>query len=372
MRPIVLERREQVGGAAVTSEIHPGFHVPTLAHACRSAAAGCGRRPGARVRRGVEVIAAARSPASPPARTAGRWCCRATRRTARGIWRGSHRATPRGSRRSTARSPRARRCWRTSRARCRRRSIAQAPRELWHLLKTGRRFRGLGRADAYRLLRMAPMPVADLHRGLVRNRHPARRHRHARRARHEPGAAVGGDRRDAAARRRPQSGSAGRAVVRAGRHGHGSRRRWPPRRRTPAPRSGRARTSRASTWTTRACAASCCRPASRSRPTSSSRTRTRSARCSALVDPVRLDPGVPAARAQHPRARHARQGEPRARGPAVVHGRARSAAGRARGRGARRPHPDRAGHRLPRTGVRSRRSTASRPCGRSSSASSRR
>ena len=34
--------------------------------------------------------------------------------------------------------------------------------ELWHLLKTGRRFRGLGRPDAYRLLRMAPMPVADL------------------------------------------------------------------------------------------------------------------------------------------------------------------------------------------------------------------
>jgi phytoene dehydrogenase-like protein len=34
--------------------------------------------------------------------------------------------------------------------------------ELWHLLKTGRRFRGLGRTDAYRLLRMAPMPVADL------------------------------------------------------------------------------------------------------------------------------------------------------------------------------------------------------------------
>ena len=31
-RPIVLERREQVGGAAVTSEIHPGFRVPTLAH----------------------------------------------------------------------------------------------------------------------------------------------------------------------------------------------------------------------------------------------------------------------------------------------------------------------------------------------------
>src|SRR4030095_1759895 len=31
-RPLVLERREIVGGSAVTEEIHAGFRCPTLAH----------------------------------------------------------------------------------------------------------------------------------------------------------------------------------------------------------------------------------------------------------------------------------------------------------------------------------------------------
>src|SRR5436309_14700342 len=31
-KPLVLERREQPGGAAVTGEFHPGFHCSTLAH----------------------------------------------------------------------------------------------------------------------------------------------------------------------------------------------------------------------------------------------------------------------------------------------------------------------------------------------------
>ena len=32
-RPLVLERRSIVGGAAVTEEFHPGFRCSTLAHA---------------------------------------------------------------------------------------------------------------------------------------------------------------------------------------------------------------------------------------------------------------------------------------------------------------------------------------------------
>src|SRR6202035_2467164 len=31
-KPLVLERREQVGGAAITDEFHPGFRCSTLAH----------------------------------------------------------------------------------------------------------------------------------------------------------------------------------------------------------------------------------------------------------------------------------------------------------------------------------------------------
>src|ERR1700747_370841 len=32
-RPLVLERREMVGGGAITEEFHPGFRASTLAHA---------------------------------------------------------------------------------------------------------------------------------------------------------------------------------------------------------------------------------------------------------------------------------------------------------------------------------------------------
>src|SRR6202040_4280276 len=31
-KPLILERRDQVGGAAITDEFHPGFHCSTLAH----------------------------------------------------------------------------------------------------------------------------------------------------------------------------------------------------------------------------------------------------------------------------------------------------------------------------------------------------
>ncbi|HEV2905246.1 MAG TPA: FAD-dependent oxidoreductase, partial [Pyrinomonadaceae bacterium] len=32
LKPLVLERREVVGGTSVTEEIHPGFRCSTLAH----------------------------------------------------------------------------------------------------------------------------------------------------------------------------------------------------------------------------------------------------------------------------------------------------------------------------------------------------
>src|SRR4030095_12413389 len=32
LKPLILERREIIGGAAVTEEIHPGFRCSTLAH----------------------------------------------------------------------------------------------------------------------------------------------------------------------------------------------------------------------------------------------------------------------------------------------------------------------------------------------------
>ncbi len=159
-RPIVLERREQVGGAAVTSEIHPGFRVPTLAHTfgpLRPDVAADLRL----VRRGLEVIAPAVTSFSPREDGRALLLSRDPMHTARHLARFSsrdaaqfpafHRAVAQGA---------------SLLADLAREVPPSLDRpgasELWHLLKTGRRFRGLGRTDAYRLLRMAPMPVADL------------------------------------------------------------------------------------------------------------------------------------------------------------------------------------------------------------------
>src|SRR3974377_316322 len=42
-KPLVLESREQVGGAAITEEFHPGFRCSTLAHNCGSLCADIAR-----------------------------------------------------------------------------------------------------------------------------------------------------------------------------------------------------------------------------------------------------------------------------------------------------------------------------------------
>src|ERR1700687_4322472 len=42
-KPLVLERREMVGGGAITEEFHPGFKVSTLAHTIRPLRAGIAR-----------------------------------------------------------------------------------------------------------------------------------------------------------------------------------------------------------------------------------------------------------------------------------------------------------------------------------------
>jgi phytoene dehydrogenase-like protein len=158
-RPLVLERRDQVGGAAVTDEIVPGFRVPTLAHAfgpLRSDVAAdlnLGRL-------GLEVIEPPVTSISPIGDGRALVLARDAARTARLL--------AKSSRHDAGRYP------------LFQRTITQgallvaelardvppaidrpAPGELWRLLKTGRRFRALGR-DAYQLLRMAPMPVADL------------------------------------------------------------------------------------------------------------------------------------------------------------------------------------------------------------------
>jgi phytoene dehydrogenase-like protein len=158
LRPIVLERREVVGGAAVTEEIAPGFRS-SLAHAT-------GPLRGAVIQdmqlaRRVEFVRpdprlVALSPdgralafSTDLARTvqaiapfsaadAARYAefC-ATLERLGGFLGGMLEMTPPSL-------------------------SAPAGTELWELLKAGRRFRGLGKTDGFRLLRWMPMAVADL------------------------------------------------------------------------------------------------------------------------------------------------------------------------------------------------------------------
>ena len=160
LKPLVLERRPLVGGMATTEEIAPGYSCPTLAHAIGPLRPSVARAMGLE-KRGVQFV-------RPDPRLAalgedGRVLPFSIDRvrTAESIRRFSANDADRypdfcatmerlgtflaGLLEITPPSLNAR-----------------APGELWELLKTGRRFRALGKADGYRLLRWGPMAAADL------------------------------------------------------------------------------------------------------------------------------------------------------------------------------------------------------------------
>src|SRR4029450_395470 len=55
LRPLVLERRDVVGGCAITEEIHPGFRCPTLAPAAGPLSLDVSRELGL-AKHGLEVL----------------------------------------------------------------------------------------------------------------------------------------------------------------------------------------------------------------------------------------------------------------------------------------------------------------------------
>jgi phytoene dehydrogenase-like protein len=160
LNTLVLERREIVGGAAVTEEIHPGFRCSTLAHSVGPFFPKIAKDLDLE-RHGLEII-------SPEARVLalapdGRSICiyNETARTIREI--------EKVSTKDAKSYPE----FELSFSRIGRMlaplltmtptSIEKpAVAELWNLGKLGRSFRGLGKKDAYRLLRWGPMAVADL------------------------------------------------------------------------------------------------------------------------------------------------------------------------------------------------------------------
>lgn len=160
LRPLVLERREVVGGAAVTEEFHPGFRCSTLAHAAGPMLP--------RVVRELELERYGLSFIRPQVRVfapspEGRSLCiyEDAAQTARSLEKlSAHDAAHYAEFcESFARIGRV-----LAPLMSRTPPSVDSPTlgDLWNLGKLGKDFRGLGKRDAYRLLRWGPMAVADL------------------------------------------------------------------------------------------------------------------------------------------------------------------------------------------------------------------
>jgi phytoene dehydrogenase-like protein len=158
LKPIVVEQSATVGGGAITGELHPGFTCPTLTHhaSIRSDIAGEMDLS----KHGLEVLRPAVDVFIPALDGASAVMYADTDRTAAQL------------RASGARDAEAFLRYRaaTSAIGGVLEALLTVPpphvdepdaRDLWNLLTAGRRFRSLGKQDGYRLLRWAPMPVAD-------------------------------------------------------------------------------------------------------------------------------------------------------------------------------------------------------------------
>jgi phytoene dehydrogenase-like protein len=158
-KPLVLERRPIVGGCAITEDVAPGFKAPTLAHAFGPLRPSIVRDMQLE-RRGVQFI-------RPDPRLI------ALGRDGRALAFSSDanrtvEAIRPFSTKDAARYPDF--CDTLARLGSFLSELlgmtppsidAPSANEMWNLLKTGRRFRGLGKKDAFALLRWGPMAVAD-------------------------------------------------------------------------------------------------------------------------------------------------------------------------------------------------------------------
>ena len=156
---LVLERSDRVGGSAITSDIAPGFRGPTLAHSAAIDPAII--RSLGLDRHGLQIVRPEAHAFAPT--LDGR---------ALVLWADATRAAREVaafSPRDAERYPQFLASFARIAAVLRAINAAVAPSiddptagDVIELLKTGRRFRSLGKADAYRLLRWMPMAVGDL------------------------------------------------------------------------------------------------------------------------------------------------------------------------------------------------------------------
>jgi phytoene dehydrogenase-like protein len=156
---LVLERREEVGGGAITGQLHPGFRCPVLAHDGCLHAKVAGDMDLAH--HGLELLTPAAAVCAPAADgpplvlydDVGR-----TVDTLRSLSAADANAYPR-YREAVA-----------GVASVLAAGLQHPPPsidepgavDIWNLLKAGRRFRALANRDRYRMLRWLPMPAADL------------------------------------------------------------------------------------------------------------------------------------------------------------------------------------------------------------------
>ena len=159
-KPLVLERRNTVGGGAITSELHPGFRCPTLTHSTGLLWSDIARDMDLR-RHGVEFLQSEAQVFAPGLDGRALVLYNDVRRSVESIGALS------------AKDAHAYPAYRESMTRIS--SVVASvftstppdidnptASELWNLLRTGRKFRALGKKDGYRLLRWGPMAVADL------------------------------------------------------------------------------------------------------------------------------------------------------------------------------------------------------------------
>lgn len=156
LKPLVLERREQVGGVAVTEEFHPGFRCSALLHAEGPLRADVARD----LKLKVEMLRP--DPRLTALGADGRALAlyEDTNKTAGAI--------AQSSARDAERYPEFVRTLRQVSGVIAD-VLALTPPEIdhpsagdaWGMLKAGRKFRALGRKDMFRLLRWGPMAVAD-------------------------------------------------------------------------------------------------------------------------------------------------------------------------------------------------------------------
>jgi phytoene dehydrogenase-like protein len=161
-KPLVLERRAQVGGAAVTEEFHPGFRCSALAHSAGPLLPEVVRDM-ALEQHGLKLISSdiGLTALSPDGR-------------ALSLYNDPARAAAEVGKFSAFSSDAAQYMGFAESLQKIGKVIGEALRmpppdvdspsqsDLWGMLKTGRSLRKLGKKDMYRVLRWGPMPVADL------------------------------------------------------------------------------------------------------------------------------------------------------------------------------------------------------------------